>query len=61
VSSLWLGIPTEAWELLDPAVSEALRERRLDPEELHELAGWIGAGAAADEGEGPQLPPEAAV
>jgi hypothetical protein len=44
VSSLWLGIPTEAWALLDPAVREALREKRITPEELHEPAGWCYDG-----------------
>jgi hypothetical protein len=39
---LWPGVlPLEAWEILDPALQEALREARIKPEELDELAGWI--------------------
>jgi hypothetical protein len=41
LSSVSLGIPYEGFELLDSALREALLERRLDPEELHELAGWL--------------------
>ena len=37
-----LGIPWEAFDLLDPALREALLEGRLAPEELHELEGWLG-------------------
>jgi hypothetical protein len=35
------GLPTEAWELLDPALQEALLEGRIAPEDLHELTGWL--------------------
>jgi hypothetical protein len=35
-----LGIPCELFELLDPALREALLEGRLDPDDLHELDGW---------------------
>jgi hypothetical protein len=35
------GIPWDAWELLDPALQEALLEGGLAPEELPELAGWV--------------------
>jgi hypothetical protein len=35
------GLPRDAWELLDPALQEALLEGRLAPEELPELAGWV--------------------
>lgn len=41
-AQLWPGgLAVEAWELLDPALQDALREDRIAPEELHELAGWI--------------------
>jgi hypothetical protein len=39
------GIPWDAWELLDPALREALLERRIEAEELHELAGWLDEDA----------------
>jgi hypothetical protein len=42
------GIPWEAWDLLDPELQEALLERRIDPAELHELAGWLDAGEEAE-------------
>lgn len=39
---LWPGgVPREAWEILDPELQDALREERIRPEELHELAGWL--------------------
>jgi hypothetical protein len=38
-----LGIPHELFELLDPALREALLEGRLDPDDLHELDGWTTA------------------
>jgi hypothetical protein len=41
LSSCQLGIPWEAFETLDPALREALLEKRLTPEELHELVGWF--------------------
>ncbi len=36
-----LGIPWSAWELLDPALREALIAGRVTPEELPELEGWL--------------------
>ena len=36
-----LGIPYAAWELLDPALREALIAGRITPEELPELEGWL--------------------
>ena len=37
------GVPLDAWELLDPALQQALIEGRLHPSELAELAGWLDA------------------
>jgi hypothetical protein len=47
LSSCQLGIPWEAFELLDQALREALLEKRLAPEELHELVGWLDDGGVA--------------
>jgi hypothetical protein len=41
LSSCQLGIPWEAFEALDPALREALLERRIRPDELPELVGWV--------------------
>jgi hypothetical protein len=41
LSSCQLGIPWEVFETLDPALREALLEKRIAPEELPELAGWV--------------------
>ena len=43
-----LGLPQEVWRLLDPALVDALLERRLEPEELPELVGWLADGGEFD-------------